>query len=121
MAVLAGVAAPSWALPISEFLENGVLPMDETEARQVQRRASAYSIINNELIKRSSTGVFQRCVESPQRKAVGPNLGGYTQWVRWRAPTKEKMMKRKAERKLKLTKTARSSSCVALTSARAKA
>ena len=37
--------------------------MDETEARQVQRRASAYSIINNELVKRSSTGVFQRCVK----------------------------------------------------------
>ncbi|XP_020170314.1 uncharacterized protein [Aegilops tauschii subsp. strangulata] len=40
-----------------------VLPMDETEARQVQRRASAYSIINNELVKCSSTGVFRRCVE----------------------------------------------------------
>ncbi|XP_073362247.1 uncharacterized protein [Aegilops tauschii subsp. strangulata] len=63
MAVLAGVAAPSWALPISEFLENGVLPIDETEARQVQCRASAHNIINNELVKRSSTGVFQRCVE----------------------------------------------------------
>ena len=37
--------------------------MDETEARQVQRRVSAYSIINNELVKRNSTGVFQRCVE----------------------------------------------------------
>ena len=46
-----------------KFLENGVLPMDETEARQVQRRASTYSIINNELVKRSSTSVFQRCVE----------------------------------------------------------
>ena len=32
-------------------------------ARQVQCRASAYNIINNELVKRSSTGVFQRCVE----------------------------------------------------------
>ena len=63
MVVLVGVAAPSWALPISEFLENGVLPMDETEAPQVQRRASAYSIINNELVKRSSTSVFQCCVE----------------------------------------------------------
>ena len=58
--------APSWALPISEILENGVLPMDETEARQVQHRASAYSIINNELVKRNSTGVFQRCVEQDQ-------------------------------------------------------
>ena len=40
--------------------------MDETEAWQVQRRASAYSIINNELAKHSSTGVFQRCVEQEQ-------------------------------------------------------
>ena len=63
VAVFAVVTAPSWALPISEFLKNGVLPMDETEARQVQHRASAYNIINNELVKRSSTGVFQRCVE----------------------------------------------------------
>ncbi|XP_020196932.1 uncharacterized protein [Aegilops tauschii subsp. strangulata] len=37
--------------------------MDETEARQVQRWASAYNIINHELVKRSATGVFQRCVE----------------------------------------------------------
>ena len=37
--------------------------MDETEARQIQRRVSAYSIINNELIKRSSTGVLQGCIE----------------------------------------------------------
>ena len=37
--------------------------MDETEARQVQHRASAYSIINNELVKRSSTGVFKCYVE----------------------------------------------------------
>ena len=37
--------------------------MDETEARQVQRRASAYNIIINELVRCSSTGVFQRCVE----------------------------------------------------------
>ncbi|XP_020156583.1 uncharacterized protein [Aegilops tauschii subsp. strangulata] len=55
VAVFAVVMAPSWALPILEFLENRVLPMDETEARQVQRRASAYNIINNELVKRSST------------------------------------------------------------------
>ncbi|XP_020201754.1 uncharacterized protein [Aegilops tauschii subsp. strangulata] len=63
VAVFAVATAPSWALPISEFLENGVLPMDEIEARQVQHRASAYNIINNKLVKRSSTGVFQCCVE----------------------------------------------------------
>ncbi|XP_020147011.1 uncharacterized protein [Aegilops tauschii subsp. strangulata] len=66
VAVFAMVSAPSWALPISEFLENGVHPMDETEVRQVQHRPSVYSIIKNELVKRSSIGVFQRCVEQDQ-------------------------------------------------------
>ena len=37
--------------------------MDETEARQVQCRAPAYNIINDEIVKCSSTSVFQRCVE----------------------------------------------------------
>ncbi|XP_020194278.1 uncharacterized protein [Aegilops tauschii subsp. strangulata] len=46
VAVFAAVTTPSWALPISEFLENGVLPMDETET--------------------CSTGVFQHCVEQDQ-------------------------------------------------------
>ncbi|XP_020195169.1 uncharacterized protein [Aegilops tauschii subsp. strangulata] len=63
MAVFTVVTTPSWAQPILAFLESGALPMDETEARQVQHRASAYSSINNELVKRSATSVFQRCIE----------------------------------------------------------
>nr|XP_020182611.1 uncharacterized protein LOC109768291 [Aegilops tauschii subsp. strangulata] len=55
-------------MPILAFLEDVVLPMDETEAQQVQCRASAYRIINNKLVKRSATGVFQRCVE--QEKGI---------------------------------------------------
>jgi hypothetical protein len=62
------VTAPSWAQPILAFLEGGDLPSDETEARQVQRRASAYNVINHELVKRSPTGVFQRCIE--QNKGI---------------------------------------------------
>ncbi|XP_073360359.1 uncharacterized protein [Aegilops tauschii subsp. strangulata] len=38
-------------------------PLNLDRSRQVQRRASTYNIIKNELVKRSSTGVFQRCVE----------------------------------------------------------
>ena len=37
--------------------------MDETEARMIQRRSKSFTIINNELYKRSVTGVFQRCVQ----------------------------------------------------------
>ena len=64
MAVLTVLEAPSWAQPILAFLANGELPANEVEAREVQRRASAYNIINRELVKRSTTGVFQRCVET---------------------------------------------------------
>ena len=58
------VSAPSWAHAILAFLLRGELPQNEAEARQTQRRSAAYAIINRELVRRSTTGVFQRCVES---------------------------------------------------------
>ncbi|KAK1686994.1 hypothetical protein QYE76_047842 [Lolium multiflorum] len=36
---------------------------DRVQARQIERRAKAYTIINHQLYKRSVSGVFQRCVE----------------------------------------------------------
>ncbi|KAI4983751.1 hypothetical protein ZWY2020_025617 [Hordeum vulgare] len=57
------VLAPSWAQPILAFLLCGELPQDEAEARQIQRRSAAYAIINRELVWRSVTGVFQRCIK----------------------------------------------------------
>ena len=57
------VTAPSWAQPILRFLVSRELPADEISTRLVQRRAGAYAIINRELVKRSVTGLFQRCVE----------------------------------------------------------
>ncbi|XP_073360538.1 uncharacterized protein [Aegilops tauschii subsp. strangulata] len=87
VAVFAVVTAPSWALPISEFLENGVLPMDETEAQQVQRRASAYNMINNELVKRSSIGMFQHCVEQDKGTAILLDIheGEFGHHAAWRS------------------------------------
>jgi hypothetical protein len=57
---------PSWAHPIMDFMVNGQLPADEAEARRILRRSKAYTIINNEIYKRSTTGVLQRCVESSE-------------------------------------------------------
>jgi hypothetical protein len=57
---------PSWARPIMDFLVNGQVPADETEARRVTRRSKGYTIINKEIYKRSATGVLQRCVESAE-------------------------------------------------------
>jgi hypothetical protein len=54
---------PSWVEPFSNYLITGDLPQDEVEARQLQRRAGAYTIINGELYKRSVSGIFQKCIE----------------------------------------------------------
>jgi hypothetical protein len=54
---------PSWAEPFSNYLITGDLPQDEAEARQLQRRAQAYTIINCELYKPSVSGIFQKCIE----------------------------------------------------------
>ncbi|XP_044377869.1 uncharacterized protein, partial [Triticum aestivum] len=64
------IAAPSWAQPILNFLVNKELPTDEISARQVQRRAAAYTIVNRELVKRSVTGVYQHYVEPEQGQAI---------------------------------------------------
>jgi hypothetical protein len=42
------------------------LPQDEVEARRIQRRAGAYTIINSELYKRSVSGIFQKCIEQEE-------------------------------------------------------
>jgi hypothetical protein len=57
---------PSWVRPIMNFMVNGQVPADEAEARRIQRRSKAYTIINNEVYKRSATGVLQRCVKSAE-------------------------------------------------------
>jgi transcription antitermination factor NusG len=57
---------PSWVRPIMDFMVKGQVPADEAEARRIQRRSKAYTIINNEVYKRSATGVLQRCVESAE-------------------------------------------------------
>jgi hypothetical protein len=54
---------PSWAEPFSNYLITGDLPKDEAEARRLQRRVQAYTIINSEMYKRSVSGIFQKCIE----------------------------------------------------------
>ncbi|KAI5018319.1 hypothetical protein ZWY2020_043207 [Hordeum vulgare] len=64
------VSAPTWAQAILAFLLRGELPQNEAEARQIQRRSAAYTIINRELVRRSATDVFQRCVESEKGQEI---------------------------------------------------
>jgi hypothetical protein len=54
---------PSWAELFSNYLITGDLPQDKVEARRIQRRVGAYTIINSELYKRSVSGIFQKCIK----------------------------------------------------------
>ncbi|XP_024310613.1 uncharacterized protein LOC104584890 isoform X1 [Brachypodium distachyon] len=61
---------PAWAQPIMSYLKDGSLLEEEVSARQIQRRAKAYTIINGELYKRSVTNVLQRCVEPEEGQEI---------------------------------------------------
>jgi hypothetical protein len=46
------------------------LPPNKTEARRLQRRAQAYTIINSKLYKCSVSGIFQKCVEPEEGREL---------------------------------------------------
>jgi hypothetical protein len=56
--------------PYMNYLERLVLPIDETEARMIVHRCKFFTIINNELYKRSISGVFQRCVTAEEGRKI---------------------------------------------------
>jgi hypothetical protein len=51
-----------WTKPYLAYLTRGELPEDPIHRRQVMRCSKAFTIINGELFKRSTTGVLQRCI-----------------------------------------------------------
>jgi ribonuclease HI len=51
-----------WTKPYLAYLARGELPEDPIHHRQVMRCSKAFTIINGELYKRSTTGVLQRCI-----------------------------------------------------------
>ena len=55
---------PEWTKPFLDYLSQGTLPEDKLLARQIQRRAKSYVILDGALYKRSTTGVFQKCISS---------------------------------------------------------
>jgi hypothetical protein len=53
---------PPWAEPYLEYLTNKKLPEDEVHKRQIEHREKAYTIIDGQLYKRSTSGVFMKCI-----------------------------------------------------------
>ncbi|KAI5336927.1 hypothetical protein L3X38_016196 [Prunus dulcis] len=61
---------PSWQDPIIDYLTNGNLPTDKSEARKVQQKASRYYMLGNKLIRRSYSGPHLTCIKYPQTLEV---------------------------------------------------
>ncbi|KAI5335180.1 hypothetical protein L3X38_025313 [Prunus dulcis] len=57
---------PSWQDPIIDYLVNGNLPMNKSEARKVQQKAARYYMHGNKLIHISHSSPHPTCTEYPQ-------------------------------------------------------
>ena len=49
-------------MPYLDYLLCEALPMDKTEARRLARRTKSFVLVEDELYKRSHTGILQRCI-----------------------------------------------------------
>ncbi|XP_004977728.1 uncharacterized protein LOC101784657 [Setaria italica] len=61
---------PDWRAPYLDYLICESLPTDKTEAQRIARRAKSVVIIDQELYKRSHTGILQRCIPSDQGRSL---------------------------------------------------
>jgi hypothetical protein len=52
------------------YLLRRELSEDEVESHQIVWRAKAFTIINNELYKRSTSGVFLRCISPEEGREI---------------------------------------------------
>jgi hypothetical protein len=58
---------PPWTELYLEYLTTKKLPEDEAQKRQIERRAKTYTIIDGQLYKRSTSGVFMKCISQVDR------------------------------------------------------
>ncbi|KAJ9556549.1 hypothetical protein OSB04_011163 [Centaurea solstitialis] len=54
----------NWSLDIWNYLKHDQLPEDKMEARKTRSKASRYTIFEDQLYRRSTTGLLLRCVTS---------------------------------------------------------
>jgi hypothetical protein len=53
---------PPWVEPYLEYLTTKKLPKDKVQKRQIEHRVKAYTIIDGQLYKRTTSGVFTKCI-----------------------------------------------------------
>ncbi|KAJ9544085.1 hypothetical protein OSB04_023792 [Centaurea solstitialis] len=57
----------NWSLDIWNFLKHDQLPDDKMEARKTRSKASRYTIFENQLYRRSTSGLILRCITSKEQ------------------------------------------------------
>jgi hypothetical protein len=61
---------PDWRFPILDWLVEGKLPSDQTEARRIAHRAKAFVLIDGELYKRGVVSILMRCIPGDQGREL---------------------------------------------------
>jgi ribonuclease HI len=61
---------PDWWFPILEWLVEGKLPPNQTEARRIAHRAKAFVLINSELYKCGAASILMRCILRDQGREL---------------------------------------------------
>ena len=59
-----------WRTQYLDWMIRGILPSDRAQARRLARRAKSFVLIDDELYKRSPSGVLQRCIPIPEGKEL---------------------------------------------------
>jgi hypothetical protein len=65
-----------WRIPYLDCLVHDVLPTDRTEARCLARRVKSFVLLDQELYKRSPTGILQRCIPTVLGKKLLQDIHG---------------------------------------------
>ena len=67
-------ASRDWRVQYLDWMIRGDLPSNRAQARRLARRAKSFVLIDNELHKRSPSGVLQRCIPIPEGKELIRNI-----------------------------------------------
>lgn len=54
----------NWMQPYKNYLQHGILPTDRNEARALGMKASRFTIIDDVLFKKSTSGLLHRCLDT---------------------------------------------------------
>ena len=59
-----------WRTQYLDWKIRGVLPSDHAQVWRIARRAKSFVLIDDELYKRSPSGILQRCIPIPEGKEL---------------------------------------------------